>query len=60
MEFQTHRLTQIEVTICLADVATDLFAEGFGVRPADFGAEALEEAEFEGGVGVEVDGVEVE
>ncbi len=60
MEFRAHRLTQIEVTVCMTDVAADLFAEGFGVGPADFGAEALEEGEFEGGGGVEVDGVEVE
>jgi hypothetical protein len=60
MEFQAHRLTQIEVVICLTDVAAYLFAESFGVRPAYLGAQALEEAEFEGGVGVKVDGVEVE
>src|ERR1700735_4160807 len=47
MEFQTHPLTQIEVVICLTDVAAYLFAESFGVRPAYLGAQALEEAEFE-------------
>ena len=48
--FRSHRPTQSEVALGLADVAADLFAEGFGGGPADLGAEALEEGEGEWGL----------
>ncbi len=49
-----------EVAFCFGYVAADLFAEGFGVGPADFGAEAVEEGQGEGCLFVEFDWVEVQ
>ena len=44
----------------VGDVLHDLGAEGFRGGEADLWAEVFEEGEFEGGVGLDVDGVEVE
>jgi len=57
---RSHRPTQTEVALGLADVAANLSAEGFRAGPLDLGAEAAEECERERGALVEGDGVEVE
>ena len=44
----------------LTDVAAYLCAEGFGIGPADFGAEAVQEGQREWGLLGELDRVEVE
>lgn len=51
---------QAQVALGFGDILLDLGEEGFGGGKALFVSEAVEEAEFEGGVGGEVDGVEVE
>jgi len=36
---------EVEVAFCFGYVAAYLFAEGFGVGPADLGAEAVQEGQ---------------
>ena len=50
----------MEVALGALDIAADLFAERFGVWPADLGAEALQEGQREWGMLTQFDGVEVE
>ena len=46
--FRSHRPTQTEVALGLANVAADLFTEGFWVGPAHLGAQSFEEGQGEG------------
>jgi len=58
--FRSHRPTQTEEAFCRGDVAAYLFAQGFGVWPTDFVAQAAQECQSERRLLVESDGVEVE